>query len=78
MVMHGGSGISDDDFRRCIDRGVRKINFYTYAAKFAGDAIRKMSEDTSGNLYSHDVFVTARESMKQTYRDAIRVFKNEK
>ena len=78
VVMHGGSGISDDDFRRCIDRGVRKINFYTYAAKFAGDAIRKMAEDTSGNLYSHDVFVTARESMKQTYRNAIRVFKNEK
>ena len=78
VVMHGGSGISDEDFKRCIDRGVRKINFYTYAAKFAGDAIRKMAEDTSGNLYSHDVFVTARESMKQTYRDAIRVFKNEK
>ena len=77
VVMHGGSGISDEEFRRCIDRGVRKINFYTYAAKFAGDAIRKMAEDTSGNLYSHDVFVTARESMKQTYRDAIRVFKNE-
>ena len=78
VVMHGGSGISDDDFRKCIDCGVRKINFYTYAAKFAGDAIRKMAVETNGNLYSHDVFVTARESMKQTYRDAIRVFKNEK
>lgn len=77
VVMHGGSGISESDFKKCIDCGVRKINYYTYAAKYAGDAIRKMAEDTSGNLYSHDVFVTARESMKQTYRDAIRVFKNE-
>ncbi|AYB00500.1 class II fructose-bisphosphate aldolase [Lachnoanaerobaculum umeaense] len=78
VVMHGGSGISDDDFRKCIDCGVRKINFYTYAAKFAGDAIRKMAAETNGNLYSHDVFVTARESMKETYRDAIRVFRNNK
>lgn len=78
VVMHGGSGISDDDFRKCIDCGVRKINFYTYAAKFAGDAIRKMAVETNGNLYSHDVFVTARESMKETYRDAIRVFRNNK
>lgn len=78
VVMHGGSGISDEDFRKCIDCGVRKINFYTYAAKFAGDAIRKMASETNGNLYSHDIFVTARESMKETYRDAIRVFKNQK
>lgn len=76
VVMHGGSGISDGDFKKCIDRGVRKINFYTYAAKFAGDAIRQMAADTSGNLYSHDIFVQVRQSMKQTYKDAIKIFKN--
>ena len=76
VVMHGGSGISDGDFKKCIDRGVRKINFYTYAAKFAGDAIRQMAADTKGNLYSHDIFVQARQSMKQTYKDAIKIFKN--
>lgn len=76
VVMHGGSGISDDDFRKCINAGVRKINFYTYAAKYAGEAIRQTVTETSGNLYSHDIFVTARESMKKTYRDAIRAFKN--
>ena len=27
VVMHGGSGLSDEDFRRCIQNGVRKINF---------------------------------------------------
>ena len=41
VVMHGGSGLGDEDFRRCIQNGVRKINFYTYAAKFAGDAVRE-------------------------------------
>ncbi len=29
LVLHGGTGISTDDFRRCIDLGVRKINIAT-------------------------------------------------
>ena len=76
VVMHGGSGISDADFRKCIDCGVRKINFYTYAAKYAGDAVKQMVESTSGNIYSHDILVSLRQSMIKTYKDAIRIFKN--
>ena len=52
VVMHGGSGISDSDFKKCIDCGVRKINYYTYAAKYAGDAIRDMVKDTTGNIFT--------------------------
>lgn len=29
MVLHGGTGISDDDFRRCIGLGMNKINIAT-------------------------------------------------
>src|SRR5690606_20171863 len=29
LVLHGGSGISDADFRRAIELGMHKINFYT-------------------------------------------------
>lgn len=76
VVMHGGSGISDSDFKKCIDCGVRKINYYTYAAKYAGDAIRDMVKDTTGNIYSHDILVEIRRNMAKTYRETIRVFKN--
>lgn len=36
LVLHGGTGISADDFRRCVERGVRKINIATavYAAVY--------------------------------------------
>lgn len=76
VVMHGGSGISDSDFKKCIDCGVRKINYYTYAAKYAGDAIRDMIKDKNGNIYSHDILVEIRKNMVKTYKDTIRVFKN--
>lgn len=76
VVMHGGSGISDSDFKKCIDCGVRKINYYTYAAKYAGDAIRDMVKDKNGNIYSHDILVEIRRNMVKTYKETIRVFKN--
>ena len=28
LVLHGGSGLSDDDFKNCIAGGIRKINVY--------------------------------------------------
>ena len=76
VVMHGGSGISDSDFKKCIDCGVRKINYYTYAAKYAGDAVRDMVKDKTGNIYSHDILVEIRRNMVKTYKETIRVFKN--
>ena len=36
LVMHGGSGVSTDDYKRVIELGIRKINYYTYMAKAGG------------------------------------------
>ena len=30
LVMHGGSGVSDEDYAKAIDAGIRKINYFTY------------------------------------------------
>ena len=30
IVMHGGSGVSNNDYKKVIELGVRKINYYTY------------------------------------------------
>ena len=76
IVMHGGSGISDDDFRKVIAQGVRKINFYTYGAKFAGDYVRKKISAIKGHVYFHDIAIWGQESMKETYIKTIRVFSN--
>ncbi|MCG8478865.1 MAG: class II fructose-bisphosphate aldolase [Spirochaetales bacterium] len=29
LVLHGASGIDDDQLRRCIERGIAKVNYYT-------------------------------------------------
>ena len=33
LVLHGGSGLSDDDFREAVDRGIAKINIFTDISK---------------------------------------------
>lgn len=45
LVLHGGSGLSDEDFREAIRRGISKVNIFTdlncAAAKAAHDAYRE-------------------------------------
>lgn len=40
LVIHGGTGLSDEQFRQLIDNGVAKINYYTALADAAGQCIR--------------------------------------
>jgi fructose-bisphosphate aldolase class II len=47
LVLHGGSGISDSDFRECIRRGISKINIYTHLADAALAAARAQLADSS-------------------------------
>ncbi len=69
MVMHGGSGVSPEDYMEVIQRGIRKINYYTYMAKAAAEAI-------SGKSYSqfHDAVNDAVSVMKSDVTKAINIF----
>lgn len=74
VVMHGGSGVSDEDFKECISRGVRKINYYTYAAKAGGMAVKAQCNAADGYVYFHDVSVWGREAIKADVMAAMKVF----
>ncbi|MEI3382047.1 MAG: class II fructose-bisphosphate aldolase [Dorea sp.] len=42
--MHGGSGVSKEDFHKAIKAGVRKINYFTYMDKAGGTATEEYVE----------------------------------
>jgi fructose-bisphosphate aldolase, class II len=46
LVLHGGSGISDDDFRKAVRLGICKINFYT---EMSAGAVARIREYLNGN-----------------------------
>jgi len=41
LVLHGSSGLSEDQFRRLISNGIAKINYFTALTDRAGDLLRK-------------------------------------
>lgn len=70
LVMHGGSGVSDEDYRHVIELGIRKINYYTYMAKAGGTAVADMADKT----FFHDIELTAQLAMKENVKHAMKVF----
>ena len=69
LVMHGGSGVSVEDYRRVISLGISKINYYTYMSKAGAEAIM-------GKIFTqyHDIVKAATEGMRIDVENAIRVF----
>ncbi len=52
LVIHGGTGLSDAQFRRLIENGVAKINYYTALADAAGAAIRARMQNADNRSYT--------------------------
>lgn len=64
IVMHGGSGLTPEEYRNSIDNGVRKINYWTYADRSALDAVKKLLEDQPDTYLFADAGVAATQAME--------------
>jgi len=51
LVIHGGTGLSDTQFRRLIENGVTKINYYTALSDAAGKRVQANTE-AGGSAYT--------------------------
>ena len=76
LVMHGGSGVSDEDYRSAIRNGIRKINYYSYMAKAGATAVKTMLEDQNVTFF-HDLALAAQAAMQDNVEKAMRVFNND-
>ena len=76
VVMHGGSGVSREDFHAAIQSGVRKVNYFTYMDKAGGTAAaayingRKEGEP----FFYSSVRMEAQKAMKENVKEAMRTF----
>lgn len=74
VVMHGGSGVSEEDYGKAIDSGVRKINYFTYMDKAGAEAVRNyLTGHEKDPLFTAMTF-SAEEAMKENVKNAIRIF----
>lgn len=71
LVMHGASGLTEEQLKETIRRGIRKINYYSNTSKVAADAIKKKQYKQF-----HDVVSDATTAIKEDVKKAIKVFAN--
>ena len=73
LVMHGGSGISHEEYREVIRRGVTKINYYTYMS-YAGYAAAKARIEKEEAGFYHDLALDAEKAMYENILTTLKVF----
>ena len=73
LVMHGGSGISHEEYREVIRRGIGKINYYSYMA-YAGYAAAKATVETTSADFFHNLALNAQYAMKENALGTLKVF----
>lgn len=74
LVMHGGSGINDGDYRLAIQKGITKINYYTYMSKAGGEAAREYINGHTPPLF-HEIADAARQAEEENARHVMNVFR---
>ncbi|MCQ4774027.1 class II fructose-bisphosphate aldolase [Lacrimispora saccharolytica] len=76
VVMHGGSGVSVSDFHKAVRAGVRKINYFTYMDKAAGNAmVAYLNSLEKGQVpFYSDAALKAIEAMKENVKRAMTTF----
>ncbi len=72
IVMHGGSGLSCEEYRECISRGVQKINYYTYADKAALEGAKKLLADEPETYVMAPVTVAAQKAVEEDLAALVR------
>ncbi len=74
LVMHGGSGVSEEDYRTAIENGICKVNYYTYMNTAGGKASKEYWEDDEKPLFYDQMALAAAEAMKEDVKKAMKVF----
>ena len=73
LVMHGGSGVSIEDYRTGIANGLRKINYYSYMSKAGTNAVKELLEKEDVTFF-HDLALAAERAMRLDAEKAMRIF----
>lgn len=74
LVLHGGSGLSDDDFKNTIREGIAKVNIFTDLCVAGENAVKKAIAGNKGYLEMRNMKVTA---IKEAVKTKMKLFGSE-
>lgn len=73
LVLHGASGLYDEDVRECVERGMCKVNFATELRVAYTDAEKKLLKEQPDIFDPKKLGVVGMESVKTLVKDRIKV-----
>jgi len=76
LVLHGGSGITDDDMRKAIDAGIANIHINTEIRAAYTEALRRALADNPEQIVPYKIFPPVVEAVKQKVEEKLRLFGN--
>lgn len=76
LVVHGASGLSDKEYRKSIDNGICKINYYSEMVHRVAIEIGKKLADVENKkqMFISDASIWETEIIEQEVRDRLKVF----
>jgi fructose-bisphosphate aldolase class II/tagatose 1,6-diphosphate aldolase GatY/KbaY len=78
IVMHGASGISNEDLQKSLQLGISKVNFSTELKDAFGSELRQYLNENPNQNNPRKIFVSARETVKEIVKTKIRVLQGSK
>jgi len=73
LVLHGASGLSDDDVRECVSRGICKVNFATELRVAYTDAVKKLLREAPETYDPKKLGTAAIEAVKELVMERMKV-----
>ena len=77
VVMHGGSGVDEEQIREAISAGVSKLNYYSYLGQAATNNMVEMLKGVGKDLQWHQSQEAQVDFIKAYAKHALTVFKND-
>ncbi len=75
LVLHGGSGVSDQDFRKCVEKGwISKINYFSNVSHAVALKVKEKLQAKGNEVYYQDIFEWSRETFKDVVKNRMEVF----
>ncbi|BCS80156.1 class II fructose-bisphosphate aldolase [Anaerocellum diazotrophicum] len=72
LVLHGGSGLSDEDFKKCIEYGINKVNIFTDLTLAVNAQLPEFIKQTED--LTPAIFEKIREIVKQEAIKKLKIF----
>lgn len=74
LVMHGGSGLSTEEYVKSIECGIAKINYYSSLAFKISSTIKEKLNNEQRDVYFHDVVSWSIEAIIEHVTNIMKIF----